>query len=219
MGKSRKSEFLRSLRKLEMTIEHDEGVHRCLLFKNPTTLHQHFRLTTWPGHLCISGDMGTYVFARLRDMFEFFRSEDAPDWSVNAGYWSEKLKASCTRGNNEQRGEVFDEEDFQRRVKELTLRFILEKMRGCGLADPDLKRRRRSLWRDVEEDVIDRAYDDEREAISAAITFSSSEGLRFDDAYEWRCRDYSYQFLWAIHAIAWGVTTYDDVKAIQARAA
>lgn len=54
---------------------------------------------TYPGHLVISGDIGTYVFARLNDMFEFFRSDEM---KINVGYYSEKLKSvSKFGGENE----------------------------------------------------------------------------------------------------------------------
>lgn len=36
---------------------------------------------------------------------------------------------------------------------------------------------------------------------------------QFSDWSEWRLRDYSRQFLWACHAIRWGVAQYDAAKA------
>ena len=79
-----------------MTIKHDDGVHRCIRFGKPDTSDMSFTLTTWPGYLCFSGDMGTYVFHRLNDMFEFFRGH-AP----NLGYWSEKVEAADRHGEIE----------------------------------------------------------------------------------------------------------------------
>lgn len=52
-----------------MRIELDEGVHRSIYFGR-----QHaywFRIITWPRGLCIHGDMGSYVFSRIEDMFDF----------------------------------------------------------------------------------------------------------------------------------------------------
>jgi hypothetical protein len=76
----------------EMTIEQDSGVYRCISFKNPSSINYHFRLTTWPGHLAISGDMGDFMFCRLQDMFEFFRGP------LSVGYWKEK----CVAGETEE---------------------------------------------------------------------------------------------------------------------
>jgi hypothetical protein len=83
--------FLSDVATHEMTVVADEGNVRHLLFKAPDTVTQYFNLTTWPDHLCISGDMGTYVFSRLEDMFDFFREN-----KINPGYWHEKVKADCT---------------------------------------------------------------------------------------------------------------------------
>ncbi|WP_026300935.1 hypothetical protein, partial [Thioalkalivibrio sp. ALE23] len=57
----------------QITIEKDEGEYRSIRFSAPNTVINSFTLTTWPGYIAISGDLGTYVFCRLPDMFEFFR--------------------------------------------------------------------------------------------------------------------------------------------------
>ena len=43
------------------------------------------------GSLIASGDVGTYVFSRLADMFEFFRSPMTSDGRlyINDSYWAE----------------------------------------------------------------------------------------------------------------------------------
>lgn len=79
--------FLKDVESHRMTVLSDNGVNRSLKFENPNCSNLHFFITTWPGHLCISGDMGTFVFARIHDMFEFFENID------NAGYYTEKLIA------------------------------------------------------------------------------------------------------------------------------
>src|ERR1051326_8204576 len=68
-------EFLRNVKAHEMTVLRDEGVDRHLRFKAPNTSNQYFDLITWRGSLCFTGDMGTFVFSRIPDMFEFFRDE------------------------------------------------------------------------------------------------------------------------------------------------
>lgn len=88
--------FLFDVRDHVMTIELDQGVHRSILFKQPRSSAYHFRLITWPGHLAISGDCEDFIFARLRDMFEFFRYAGPAyerDDRINEGYWAEKLTA------------------------------------------------------------------------------------------------------------------------------
>lgn len=85
--KPAQEEFLKSVSEHKMTVLLDRGTHRHLHFSNGS-FNQHFILTTWPGYLCISGDMGCYVFRRLKDMFCFFRGE-----GINVQYWAEKCEA------------------------------------------------------------------------------------------------------------------------------
>lgn len=87
--------FLNDIKDHEMTIVKNDGVFRHVQFRKPGTNCYMFHLTTWPGHLCISGDMGTAVFSRITDMFEFFyEPEDRRENGlfINPGYWSEKLQ-------------------------------------------------------------------------------------------------------------------------------
>ncbi|MBN7389249.1 hypothetical protein I3U52_24390 [Mycobacteroides abscessus subsp. abscessus] len=77
-----------STRNHKMTVLRDDDLYRHVRFAEPGTSIWHFDLVTWPGHLVISGDIGGYHFARLPDMFEFFRK---PVGYINAHYWAEKL--------------------------------------------------------------------------------------------------------------------------------
>ncbi|MGP4995500.1 hypothetical protein [Glutamicibacter ardleyensis] len=89
----------------EMTVMHDEGLYRHLRFKNPKNGFYWFDLITWPGNLTITGDMGTYAFARLEDMFDFFTGY------INTDYWAEKLKAGASGGRSEVKN--YDESLFK----------------------------------------------------------------------------------------------------------
>ena len=71
-------------------IADDGGVNRCIRFSNNGSMVHSFTLTTWPGHLCISGDMGTVVFKRTDDMFEFFGNGE----DISPGYWGEKIQTA-----------------------------------------------------------------------------------------------------------------------------
>ena len=81
--------FARDVADHQMTVLHEDGTYRHLRFKRPDTGTYWFDLITWPGCLAINGDMQSFLFARLTDMFEFFRAD-----SINPTYWSEKLRAS-----------------------------------------------------------------------------------------------------------------------------
>lgn len=44
------------------------------------------------------------------------------------------------------------------------------------------------------------------------VTVKYDEGYQFHDSHDWRLRDYSWRFLWACHAIVWGIAQYDAAK-------
>lgn len=75
----------------EMTVLHEDGLHRHLRFARPGTSMWHFDLVTWPGYLAMVGDIGDgYIFRRTDDMLAFF-DHGQPDGWINPGYWGEKL--------------------------------------------------------------------------------------------------------------------------------
>lgn len=97
--------FLKYIVDHSMEILHDDGNTRHLKFTNSGSSIYGFDLITWPGHLCIAGDNGTYVFADNPDMFEFFRMtnndfnhflEKNTGLSIYPIQWSEKLKSIST---------------------------------------------------------------------------------------------------------------------------
>lgn len=203
--------FLKDIAAHEMTILHEDGIYRHVRFKDPSTTCMHFDLITYPGFLVYSGDMGCYVFSRLRDMFEFFRTDRLGDdrLYINLGYWSEKLQA--VDGNRNHAGAMeFDEEAFLRVINEYRVSWIRE----GGLS----KENRRELWDDVEDSVINRIDDGEQAALSAAYEFSARierKTFQFDDLFDHQFQRYTSHFIWCCYAIAWGVKTYDEAKALE----
>ena len=83
--------FLDDVKNHELTIHQNNGVYRHLTFSKIGDCHQCFNITTFPDHLVITGDMGTLVFSRLHDMFNFFRSDDL---RINPDYWAEKIQST-----------------------------------------------------------------------------------------------------------------------------
>lgn len=77
-----------------MKIRRDDGLYRHVEFSNPKSSNYWFGLTTWPGSLAITGDIGDFVFSRVPDMFSFFRSTDFHRMSY--GYWATKCVAGET---------------------------------------------------------------------------------------------------------------------------
>ena len=189
--------FLRDIATHEMTILRDDSVNRHVQFKRPGTRCCQFDLITWPGYLCYCGDMGTYVFSRLNDMFEFFRTDrrdkDNPEkLFINLGYWAEKIQATDRSNGHEE----FSQDKFRRVIEG-----YLED------ASDDLRQA-------VQNEVLSRIYDGEHAAFQAAHDFEHGD-FYFSDFWDHSFRECTYQFIWCCYAIAYGVREYDKATAIR----
>ena len=202
------SQFLRDVSEHEMIIFQDDGVHRHIRFKSPGSMNMHFDLITWPGYLCYTGDMGTYVFSRLTDMFEFFRTDreymtlrDGQTLAINPGYWGEKLEA-VDRGDGLKK---WSEEKFKKRATE----DFEEWISGCDLSDDDKEEARQQF----NDDVIDQiGWCGKGEAYRNMIDFAFDGDTPFQDWWEVNTDEYSFRFIWCCYALAWGIIKYDDAK-------
>ena len=183
-----------------MTVEIDNGVHRCLHFGRPGSGVYSFRVVTWPGHLYIGGGCGDFVFSRLTDMFEFFRSDHG---RVNLGYWSEKLQASAARAGYEKYSERVFREAIEQRLTDW--------IDGEDLTAEQIE----ELREQVADKVLAWASDGEYAAHTAARDFRFNGDEVFTDFWETDLKEYTYGFVWACHAIVWAIAQYDAAKARQ----
>jgi hypothetical protein len=206
--------FLRDVAQHKMTVIKDDGVHRHLHFAKPGTSCMHFDLITWPGYLCYTGDMGTYVFTRLRDMFEFFRTDReyakrrGKELAINPSYWGEKLEAVDKCDGFKQ----FSEEKFNAAIREYFVSWVRDHRGDTS------KEERRELWEAIECEVLGAdgdgggyrkqcaAHDFYHEVNRAVGNF------RFEDFWETNVEEYSHRFMWCCYALAWGIQQYDDAK-------
>ena len=113
-----KQRFVNDIKGHTMEVRIDNGVYRHLTFTNKGSSVYRFDIHTWPGYLCVCGVMGTYVFSRVNDMFEFFNDDIDKEYAINPGYWGEKLQAADKdRGHDSNGWEEFSEEKFAANVK------------------------------------------------------------------------------------------------------
>lgn len=208
--------FLKDVAEHQMEVIRDDGVYRHIRFKKPGTSCMHFDLITWPGYLCYTGDMGTFVFSRLNDMFEFFRTDrehitlrEGQTLAINRSYWAEKVEAK----NRHDGIEEFSEERFKRVINKYRVRWVRE----SGLT----KEQRRELWEAVDEDVLDYIDEGEHVVYARANDFYWSAGrflpgnhpsYEFEDLWDHDFKDYTYRFDWCCYALAWGIEQYDRSK-------
>lgn len=214
--------FLKDVATHEMHVLMDSGVYRHIRFKRPGTGCMHFDLITYPGYLVYSGDMGCYVFSRLDDMFEFFRTDrehrhtrNGETLAINLGYWSEKLRA-VDGGRHVPGAMEFSEDKFRRVINEYRVGWMRENR------DRLTKDERRELWESVDWSVLSKIDDGGQVAMTAAYEFSEKIGGRsfsFDDLFEHNFEQFRYHFIWCCYALAWGVKQYDEAKALDLVAA
>ncbi|HDS1390376.1 TPA: hypothetical protein UOJ32_000335 [Stenotrophomonas maltophilia] len=210
--------FLADTATHELRIVVDDGVHRHLQFRRPGTYCYGFDIVTWPGHLAISGDMGTAVFSRLHDMFEFFRAtpaehEKAGGLFVNDGYWAEKCEA------NDGGKKEFSARLFRDLVMRLFKEYVEERVDPDDLTDPDTRPEWVTrLWQELELEVLNDSEDHDAlsNAIGAMSDFAPSDpdysDFQITDAWEYASslQQYTFHFLWRLYAIARAIRAYDD---------
>ena len=83
--------FLKDVENHQLTVNLDSGVYRDITIANPNTMCMHYNITTRPGYLMFTGDMGCLVFKRANDMLSFFRPQSG--YYINTSYWGEKVEA------------------------------------------------------------------------------------------------------------------------------
>ena len=186
-------QFMKDIAGHSMEVLLDNGIYRHLDFSNNGSFNQRFQITTWPGYLCISGDMGCYVFSRVEDMFTFFRGEPG---RINPPYWSEKLQSDSKYRTCME----YSPERFRETVQDYFNSWIEEE----EPTDPEKAR----LWKQIEDDVL--TADNEYEAFNRASEFHWQNELFFYDFFEHNLKDYTGQFIWCLYAIVDAIHQYDN---------
>lgn len=201
MSRPTKESFLADVKSHSMEIRQDDGVFRHVRFsKNGSSVHA-FQLTTTPYHLIVTGDMGAYVFSRLNDMFEFFRSDDL---SVNLSYWQEKLESIDRDGGVAE----FSEEKLKAYLTEM-----LEE-------SDDYQELAKEEKQEVMDEIASICEMDEQDAYDALSDFDLHD-ITFEDCWDWfgSMKTFTYQYIWICYAISWGVNQYDQSKVVSGGAA
>jgi RecG-like helicase len=202
--------FLNDVKDHKLEIINDTNDIISLKFKRPNECYYHFEITTWENHLCISGDMGTYVFKRVKNMFNFFRMDDydfnydkEKTLQINPYYWHQKLVSQDVHSPAME----FSTDLFQNRIKEILNDYCKE-----NDMDDEFKQ---SCLQEMEEDFL--YSDNEHEAREGVERFNSydeniDEFAKFlkQDFWEEEFEDYSIHFIWCLYAIVWGIKQYDN---------
>lgn len=185
--------FTRDVADHKVSVMHDDGIYRHLRLADPKNSMHWYEIITTPGQLTIRGDMGTYVFAREQDMFDFFVDDRrAGNW-INPGYWAEKLEAI---------DRTTPPREYDADVAERVISEAAAQLREDEGFDHDLSF---SRWRDDLVALVDTAEDESD--LRAQLARSSYNGHKlYDDELDFS--DYSYRFIWCLHAIVFGIKSY-----------
>ena len=216
--------FLKDVSNHAMEALKDDGVYRHLRFasKGEHSCNQWFGIVTWPGYLTFYGDMGCFVFSRLTDMFEFFRTDrrDNRKLGINLSYWAEKLEAIDSNGRYGNGATEFSEAQFKAQVDEHVNQWIEDFNGDYDSSEEETAKQKEAFAAElrsaVEDEVLCRAEDGEHAAHEALRDFSceiNGQKFEFSDTWEWDLKDYTLRFVWCCYAIAWALKQYDEAKA------
>lgn len=200
-----------------LEIIRDDGLYRHLRMKQPGTSCYYYDIITWPGYLTVTGDMGTWTFSRIADMFNFF---GAWEGEINTHYWSEKLEAGAGCSARELLAKEYNHEAFCRSLKE-SMREYLDDSEEDQTEDED--------W-DDEDETPDSEKAKVREAVRELCRGEfSNEWEAYQAVYEadwpdrWSSWDicdgltfktYTSHFRWILFAITWAISKYHNARIV-----
>ncbi|WP_225614527.1 hypothetical protein [Pantoea sp. PNT02] len=199
--------FIRDVSSHKMTVLRDDGVYRHLRFQRPGTNAYYFDLVTWPGYLAMTGDMGTWTFSRVNDMFKFFTSEHfgkRDSFVINPCYWSEKFESGAGRSRRDAPITEFSKEEFDKGLQDWLDAFLEE----CEDDDE-----RETANETVGELKLEH-FHSENDAYHAVDAADWPEDVGSWDVWEsiGSCQSYTHHYLWACYAIVWGIERYNNNK-------
>ena len=208
-----KEKFLETVKNHKLEIISRNGLTRHIRIKNPESYNRYYDLTTWQGHLCISGDMRCYVFSRhgSDDMFNFFRNNNL---DINPNYQQEKLVCE----SNSIASEDFSQDVFNNIIKEYFEEYFNEN-------DDLTKKCKEDCWNEIEENLLnpenehdarntiydcgwancfDTEYEDEIEEFSKSLAEYFCDGIDLTK--------YTNNFIWCLYAIVYGIQLFDKLE-------
>lgn len=190
-------EFLATVKNHNMNVIKDDGLYRHIRFEQPNTNNRYFELVTFPNYLVIVGDMGSWTFSRIQDMFVFFDKDN-----IDFRYWAEKLVAQTVYGysNDHYDGtKRFSYEKFKEVVKN-----YFDEVIEQYLEDEFTKE---DYWSAIEDEVLCASNIHEAYANMYHFTFNN---FRFHDVHEYDITEINPYFEWCCRAIRWGIRTYKN---------
>jgi len=191
-----KEQFLKDIKDFEITIENDNGLNRVISCRNKNgTFNRSFSIITWCNHLCISGDMGDFIYSRTEDMFDFFKQEEL---KINVDYWTEKMTSCSVFGGGSNRGTAYNSQ----KTKDNVLNYV-KNNKDWYLDD------RQSL----EEEIEDICFEDGDIRVEDALNEAFSDfNICPETLHDLMEYGVTYHTEWCLYAIVWAIQEYDKNK-------
>lgn len=200
--------FIRDVASHQLEVIREDGLYRHLRFRRPHTSVYYFDLVTWPGYLTVTGDMGTWTFTRIADMFEFFTDSHfgmRDSFLINPGYWSEKFESGAGGSRYDSPCYEFDDDGFDAGLDEWLSMYLEE----CE--DEDDKERASEAVRELKGN----GFRQKHEAYQAVENADWPDDVRKWDLMEgMSLQRHSHHYLWICYAIVWGIGRYNATKLV-----
>lgn len=194
-------QFLKDVATHQLTVNLDQGVYRDITIKKPNSVDMHYNITTRPGFLIFTGDMGDFIFERTNDMFCFFRSAD-DGYYINTSYWGEKVQA----------GEIskFDPETACESVKQ----YLTNYLDDLDLSDTEDQEKSKLALEAVSSFISSNQYSNEFDFWQEINSWDADDagGLELNDFWESSTTAKTYHYIWACYAIVHAIKLYDSHK-------
>ena len=195
-------DFAANTREHVLTLLHDDGEYRHVRFARPDSGLYRVDVVTWPYHLAVSGDLHGFVFRRLSDMFEFFRSTHAGH--IDPGYWAEKVV------DGRERCRSWSEDLFTAQVTE-DLAAAEKNWPGLTEAWKEKTDGWLADW-DVSYEYGARSAVDNFEFEHPDSTWSNRRVWHFEDTDQWQLTDWDWHYLRSCHAVRATIAAYDATR-------
>ena len=196
-------QFLKDIASHELTVNLDQGVFRDITIANPNTMEMHYNITTRPGYLMITGDMGDFIFQRTNDMFGFFRADG--DYRINPGYWGEKVEAGVVS--------EFDIDTANSSVQGYLTNFLED----LDLSDPEDREKSKQALEAVTSFINGTQGSGEFDFWNEINSWDADEagGMDLTDFFEAPTTKATFRYMWCCYAIVHAIKLYDAHKSTE----
>lgn len=200
MKKPTLEQFLKDVALHELTVNLDQGVYRDITIARPNTMEMHYNITTRPGYLMITGDMGDFIFQRTNDMFGFFRPQSG--YYINPGYWGEKVEAGIIS--------EFDIDVANSSVQGYLTNFLED----LDLSDPDDREKSKQALEAVTNFISGTQWSGEFDFWNEINSWDADDagGLELTDFFEAPTKANTFHYIWCCYAIVHAIKLYDAQK-------